>query len=564
VVAHSFAELEISISLWLSGDFWHPIHIVPNISAFESNSGVASRRWAYNFRMFDQVSRCRAALRGEHAGFFDLFVPVRDAAALRGVLVAGPFARSRPTAHEVATRWYDLTGLRGRLSEQSFSEYVSATLATLTLEGRLGHAFERMMMCFARLVSDQGDASPLAKEATTLAQQLRQARAPERMWDAARQVVDDRSAAAWPEYARTILYSLGLEQAPEHVLVALLSRGGTDSDPLDDLLGRAHFQRECVEVARKAGAAVSGKVGDHGVVFLLGEPMRGARARSRLADVMGRASAIARQLGFDMHAGMSHAVDAASVPRAYRSALWAAEKAMAQRVRLLKGATNYEPSAGHVQELQDELEKCVLESPAMLQSRYDRFVEAVLAHSGHRLELARAQLEVGIERLAKPMLAAGMADRKTLAELRSSMATIAARSRTTGELVPEYRRIVSGLEAAMCRPVAERQTRSIARSVTYVREHLGEPMSLARGAKIAGLAPTHFARLFKRHEGVPFARYVRTMRIKRAKQMLRGSVLSVDQVQRLTGFSSRTTFYRLFKKEVGSTPAEYRAIKLPD
>ena len=64
------------------------------------------------------------------------------------MLVAGPFAVARPTSTEVMTRWYELSGSQGRLADAPFSRYLSATLATLTLEGTSQGSFEQLLSCF--------------------------------------------------------------------------------------------------------------------------------------------------------------------------------------------------------------------------------------------------------------------------------------------------------------------------------------------------------------------------------------------------------------------------------
>ena len=90
LVANAFEELRISVSVALWTDLgpyptWHPFHVVPNIASFEYEHGVEARRWRYNHRTFSQVRRERRAIRGEHAGFHDLFVPLGDAREVNAV-----------------------------------------------------------------------------------------------------------------------------------------------------------------------------------------------------------------------------------------------------------------------------------------------------------------------------------------------------------------------------------------------------------------------------------------------------------------------------------------------
>ena len=81
----------------------------------------------------------------------------------------------------------------------------------------------------------------------------------------------------------------------------------------------------------------------------------------------------------------------------------------------------------------------------------------------------------------------------------------------------------------------------------FMREHLAEELTLSTVARAAAFAPSHFARLLKREAGVSFSRYVQRLRIERAQQMLEGTGLRVEQIQKFCGFRAAPDFYRTFK-----------------
>src|SRR5262245_45118814 len=85
VVANAFDQLRVSVALWIRDDWWYPIHVVPSVTSAEYEQGVAPRRFAYNHRCFAEVHRTRRTVVGEHAGFFDLFVPVVESGIVKGV-----------------------------------------------------------------------------------------------------------------------------------------------------------------------------------------------------------------------------------------------------------------------------------------------------------------------------------------------------------------------------------------------------------------------------------------------------------------------------------------------
>jgi YesN/AraC family two-component response regulator len=125
-------------------------------------------------------------------------------------------------------------------------------------------------------------------------------------------------------------------------------------------------------------------------------------------------------------------------------------------------------------------------------------------------------------------------------------------------MVASYRLFVSDVETAMQSPTPARQERGTRRAADFIREHLGEPLRLAQVARVAGFGPDHFSELFQREHGVSFAHYLLMARIERAKQMLVGTKLNVEQVQALCGFRNRVYFHRVFRAVVGATPARYR------
>jgi AraC-like DNA-binding protein len=546
--------------LWVSGDWWEPVHLVQNVARFERELGVQARRWAYNARCFAHVRRHGTILRGQHAGFFDLFVPVKDESGVRGVFVAGPFATERPTGAEILERWFSISGSRGRISDPAFALYLSTTLSTLTLAGNLYSTFEQLVETFAQLTSGHGDAALLARRAETLREKLQAARSDESMWDAARSLVDERTSQMWssPDHWRE-RGGLGIAQVPEHVAVGLLLGKPVEPDPVEDQVRRDEFQRACVAFARRRGNVVCGQVGDHGVFFLLGDSGSPERTRARLVDLTARASALARRHGFKMRTGIS-AATSVPLPARYRAALVAAEMALSRDEPIVWSQPRPVQSRRDLRKLRMKLAQSIGEHQSRLFPRFDQYVEAVLLHSGYRLEPLRAELDAGLERLAEPLLATGSLDEKSFDDLCERMETAAENVSTVSGLVALYRSVISDIRSAIESPTRARQDRGTSRALAFMREHSREPITLSQVARVAGFAPDYFSRIFRRAEGVTFERHLQRLRIDNAKRMLRGTELGIDGVSRLSGFANRGYFHRVFKSVVGVTPWEYRSL----
>jgi AraC-like DNA-binding protein len=560
VVTNTFDELEIAVAFWLGGDFWQPIHVAPNIVRAETEHGAEQHRWRYNHKNFAIVERDRRVVRGEHRGFHDLFVPIQDSKGVRSVLVAGPILRHRPTSAEVLERWYELTRSQGRLGDPSFGEYLAMTLASLTLEGPLFAKFEQLLLHFAHLVEGRAVSEELTRRIEALHHDLLEARMPEKSWSEVRSMVGERSGRMWSTRDATdSLNFLGLERTPQHVMVGLLANRPGEVDPIDAFLRRDAFQRACVTFARRQGKMACGRVGDHGVVILIDHQGPSGRTRARLTDLAARLAAMAKRFGLDLHAGAGAPGDASGLAARYRAGLWAAEKALTRGLPLVYGEPRPERSASRLRKLRAALSDGVAERPELLSPRFDRYVEAVLTHSGYRVEDARGHLQAGLERLAEPLLASGALDEKSFDDLYASMERAAEDAHTVVTLVESYRHAIAGIETALESPTSARQDRGTQRAVTFLREHSGEPVTRDQAARVAGFAPDYFSRIFKRDVGSTFEEYLLELRMGRAKQMLGGTSLAVERVGQMCGFRSRSYFHRMFKKRVGTTPVAFRS-----
>jgi AraC-like DNA-binding protein len=554
IAATAFDELGIGVSIQWAGT-WRAINVEPSVNAFEIERGNTLLRYAYNERCLARARAERRPVHGQHAGFHDLFVPVPGSDR---VLVAGPFAVRYPSATDVTERWYAITHARAHLADPAFSRYLAATLDTLTLEGPLLRAFDRLLSCFASLLGGTGDPEALAREADALKNRLLQARAAERMWEEARSMVDDRTAHTWStQLMRDPLIRLGMRSPPQHAVVGLLRSRRDVSDPIDEALRRRACQRSVASFAWRRGNVACGVVGNQGVALMVTTSATGARVRRVLEDVARSVSDVARRLGFGVHAGIAAAEPSQSLPSCYRAALGAADRALSRGVSAVssKGRTERTVSLG---ELRAGLAESAEAEPGVVVPRFERYAEVVLVRTGGQLDATRAHLEAGLERLAEPLLASGRLDRKSFDELCVPVETALDGPGTVTALVSAYRRVVAGIERAMQSPTRAHRARSAQRALAFVREHLSEPLTLTEVARVAGYAPDYFSRLVKRAEGSTFEQYLQTLRLDRAKQLFTSTSLSVEQIARRVGYASRTYFQRMFRVRTGRTPIEYR------
>ncbi|MBS7225159.1 MAG: response regulator [Clostridiaceae bacterium] len=101
---------------------------------------------------------------------------------------------------------------------------------------------------------------------------------------------------------------------------------------------------------------------------------------------------------------------------------------------------------------------------------------------------------------------------------------------------------------------------SIRHAAAYLREHFSQPISLSTVAAEVHLNPAYLSYLFKREMGVNFSDYLQNCRMEHMKLLLRESDAPLKECASQAGFSDYRNFCKLFKKQTGLRPAQYRSL----
>lgn len=104
---------------------------------------------------------------------------------------------------------------------------------------------------------------------------------------------------------------------------------------------------------------------------------------------------------------------------------------------------------------------------------------------------------------------------------------------------------------------------ALARVVRHIEAHLTAPIEVAELARVAELSPAHFARVFARATGDTPHRFVMKRRVCRARDMLAGDGATLAEIAARAGFASQAHMSTAFSREVGLSPARYRAAFRP-
>ena len=106
--------------------------------------------------------------------------------------------------------------------------------------------------------------------------------------------------------------------------------------------------------------------------------------------------------------------------------------------------------------------------------------------------------------------------------------------------------------------VTENNLTLIRKSIHYINQRYNTNLTLDEVSAVAGLSPTSFSILFKKETGFNFLHYLNNLRVDKANYLLRNSSLTLSAIAEKTGFESQSYFTKVFKKQTGSTPRQYR------
>lgn len=107
-------------------------------------------------------------------------------------------------------------------------------------------------------------------------------------------------------------------------------------------------------------------------------------------------------------------------------------------------------------------------------------------------------------------------------------------------------------------PRVRRHDDSINRAVAYVREHVGEKITLHQLAEISGLSDYYFSHVFKEMTGVSPSSFIIYSRVDRAKVLLASTDLPISEIAAQVGYANSSNLITLFTQRVGCSPLQFR------
>ncbi|NLU07074.1 MAG: helix-turn-helix domain-containing protein [Clostridiales bacterium] len=95
-------------------------------------------------------------------------------------------------------------------------------------------------------------------------------------------------------------------------------------------------------------------------------------------------------------------------------------------------------------------------------------------------------------------------------------------------------------------------------ALEYIKNNCCHSISLDEMASLCNISSSYFSKLFKKVTGENFSNYINKLRMKKAKELLESSDISIKNLSIDLGFEDCGYFVKVFKKIVGVTPSSYR------
>jgi AraC-like DNA-binding protein len=93
--------------------------------------------------------------------------------------------------------------------------------------------------------------------------------------------------------------------------------------------------------------------------------------------------------------------------------------------------------------------------------------------------------------------------------------------------------------------------------LNYIQEHI-DTVTLTDISRHFGFSLSYCSKLIKNTTGMGFSEWKRALRVRKGERLLVNTTDTVNDISLSLGYENTETFIRIFKKETGMTPGQYR------
>lgn len=179
----------------------------------------------------------------------------------------------------------------------------------------------------------------------------------------------------------------------------------------------------------------------------------------------------------------------------------------------------------------------------------------------HRLRLSGKsafRIELLIDEMRRELAAAALGHELMLRHLFCAMLVLLSRTYEDQQSRPALP------EAATQREYSRGNVAAVERAISYIETHYAKPLRVADVARAAALSPSRLSHVFKECTQKSVNAYLHEVRIARVCETLQNSSATVAAVASSCGYHDTRFFHRVFRRQVGCSPGEYRCVAHSD
>ncbi|GAA3409950.1 AraC family transcriptional regulator [Paenibacillus hodogayensis] len=320
------------------------------------------------------------------------------------------------------------------------------------------------------------------------------------------------------------------------------------------------------EIIRPGGECEAVDMGaDQTVVILNVEPdsQHGPGWEARLAESLEQA-----RRSFERYCGVSFSVFVSEpmallreVPQAYRDALELSQ----ERIKAGHGCMLFRSEVGAAQptffninhQLLEQLLEAIKEAKQdKMEDTYRRLTELLQASDYNNIMFTLSYLSAAIFNQLHVMegnrtISFGL----SFSEFDKRLKAMETFEEIDAEFLDLFRTIVQRIQGSQ----QDRTNLIVAQALRYIEEHYADAaLSPQQIADLFKLTPAYLNKLCRERTSRSLSDSITEVRVEKAKQLLGRTSLTIDQVIDRVGWENKKYFFRIFKKQVGATPTEYR------
>ena len=103
-----------------------------------------------------------------------------------------------------------------------------------------------------------------------------------------------------------------------------------------------------------------------------------------------------------------------------------------------------------------------------------------------------------------------------------------------------------------------RYSEEMEETIHYFNEAFSQEISIEEYARSRHMSVCWFIRSFKRYMGMTPLQYITSIRINKAKELLKVTAYTVQEIGNIVGYDNPLYFSRIFRKNTGCSPSQYR------